>query len=257
MIAAILVAFAIGLGVIGWRVFLLRQRPEPRPGDDDPPDMFLVVPPGLASRNGYASVNGSDVHAPWTGPPATGASEGMESFGAGAAPHPGSDGQPGSQQSPGPWLSRTSLYLPGLAPMSRRPAAANGTEQVRRNEAVHYDPPSEGTLHILPGRLEVLGGPGRAEELRFVRVPGRDPVITFGRSDGEPHEHVRLESPTVSRVHAAMRLVGAEWHIENRSQTNPVTVNGIPMSLDSESPVRLSDGDLIEMGAVCLRFRER
>jgi hypothetical protein len=252
MIIAILVVCATGIVVLGWRALRQRQRPEPRPADDDPPDIFLVVPPGLTRRNG------SDGPAPWTGPfPAASPPEGMASPDAGMGPHPGWVSGSGLQQVAGPRPSMSLPYLPGLAPVAQRRAAVNGTHQGPRIESVHYDPPSDGTLHILPGRLEVLGGPDPTKELRFVRLPDRDPVITFGRSDGEPHAHVRLESPTVSRLHAAMRFVGGEWHIENRSQTNPVTVNGIPMSADSGSSVRLVDGDLIEMGAVCLRFRER
>jgi hypothetical protein len=122
---------------------------------------------------------------------------------------------------------------------------------------VHFHRPPEGTLQLLPGRLEIVGGTDRVDEIRFVRVPGREPVVTFGRSDGEPHTHVRLNALTVSRVHAAMRFQDGSWYIENRSTTNPVMVNGAPLPLAGGSPVKLADGDTMELGEVIFRFRLR
>jgi hypothetical protein len=122
---------------------------------------------------------------------------------------------------------------------------------------VHFHRPPEGTLQLLPGRLEIVGGTDREDEIRFVRVPGREPVVTFGRSDGEPHTHVRLNALTVSRVHAAMRFQGGNWYIENRSTTNPVTVNGAPLPLAGGPAVKLADGDTMELGEVIFRYRLR
>jgi pSer/pThr/pTyr-binding forkhead associated (FHA) protein len=119
---------------------------------------------------------------------------------------------------------------------------------------VESGPPADGTLQLLPGRFEVLRGASRVEEIRFVRSPGPETVVTFGRSEGEPHRHVHLDPLTVSRVHAAMRFKDGRWHIENRSRTNPVLVNGVPLAVAGGWPVPLADGDLVEMGEVLLRF---
>jgi hypothetical protein len=124
-------------------------------------------------------------------------------------------------------------------------------------DRVHFHRPPEGTLQLLPGRLDIVGGTDRKDEIRFVRLPGREPVITFGRSDGEPHTHVRLNALTVSRVHAAMLFRNGSWFIENRSTTNPVMVNGLPLPLAGGAPVKLSDGDTMELGEVIFRFRLR
>ena len=130
----------------------------------------------------------------------------------------------------------------------------------RPEESNHVPPASEstlieGTLQLLPGRLEVLTGSDRMKEVRFVRVPG--PVlVTFGRYPGDKLTHVQVDSPTVSRMHASMRFAGGNWHIKNLSDTNPVIVNGQPLPTVGGERV-LSDGDQVEMGEVIFRFRPR
>ncbi len=114
--------------------------------------------------------------------------------------------------------------------------------------------PSQGTLQILPGRLEVASGMAKQKEIRFVRVPGKAEV-TFGRYAGEPNSHIQIDSPTVSRKHASMRFHLNRWHITNLSSTNPVIVNGEQLPADEERP--LSDGDQVEMGEVVFRFHAR
>jgi hypothetical protein len=111
----------------------------------------------------------------------------------------------------------------------------------------------DGTLQLLPGRMEVVSGldPG---ELRFVKLPFADDAVTFGRGSGERHRHIRLPNPTVSRLHAVMRFDSAAWTIANLSRTNPVVVNGEQLG-DGEQVLR--DGDHVEMGEVVLRFRSR
>jgi hypothetical protein len=135
--------------------------------------------------------------------------------------------------------------------------AATPAPTVESGTATPRDPASgpaaDGTLQLLPGRLEVLSGLGHREEIRFVKVGNTEPAVTFGRSVGEPHLHVRLESPTVSRMHARMRRTGAGWVLSNLSSTNPVVVNGQPMTNGTEH--QLQDGDRIEMGEVVFQFR--
>ena len=115
--------------------------------------------------------------------------------------------------------------------------------------------PDEGTLQLLPGRLEVVSGSDRMKEIRFVKAAG-PAVVTFGRYAGATHTHVQVDSPTVSRMHASMRFTTGLWHIKNLSDTNPVVVNGHALPAQGEELV-LKDGDLVEMGDVILRFRPR
>ncbi len=116
-------------------------------------------------------------------------------------------------------------------------------------------PPPEGTLQLLPGRLEVISDPptGTPKEIRFVRVPGYPPEISFGRAPGEAHRHVELPSPTVSRKQALFRFDAGRWTLTNHSTTNPTLLNGTPLDGTGEArPLR--DGDTIEMGEITFRF---
>jgi hypothetical protein len=137
---------------------------------------------------------------------------------------------------------------------SAEPAVEVG-EEVQSGPVRFYRPP-EGTLQLLPGRLEIVSGKEGVEEIRFVKVPGKEPIVTFGRSAGEPHTHIELQSPTVSRRHAAMRFQKGAWHIANLSKTNPVVVRGKQLALNDPA-IRLEDGDEVEMGEVTFRFRAR
>ena len=128
-------------------------------------------------------------------------------------------------------------------------------EEVRAGPVRFHRPP-EGTLQLLPGRLEIVSGNEGVEEIRFVKVPGKEPLVTFGRSSGEPHTHIELQSPTVSRKHAVMRFYSGSWHIENLSRTNPIVVAGKQLALNG-APVRLVDGDEVEMGEVTFRYHAR
>jgi hypothetical protein len=134
-------------------------------------------------------------------------------------------------------------------------APAPGEGEVVDTGAVRFHRAAEGTLQLLPGRLEIVGGSEEREEVRFVRLSGRDPAFTFGRAAGEPHIHVQLHSPTVSRLHARMRCEDGSWLLSNLSTTNPVVVNGAPMSNGRELP--LQDGDRVEMGEIVFQFRSR
>lgn len=111
------------------------------------------------------------------------------------------------------------------------------------------------TLRMLPGRLEYVDGTGAAADIRFVHCSaGPEQRVTLGRGDGPSYEHVQLQSPTVSRMHAALCYRDGRWTIANLSETNPLRLNGLELAADSTA-VPLSDGDLIELGEVMLRFR--
>jgi hypothetical protein len=121
---------------------------------------------------------------------------------------------------------------------------------------VRFFRPPDGTLQLLPGRLEIVGGENDKQDIRFVRSRGQTPTITFGRSEGPPHQHVQLHASTVSRMHARMEYEQQRWKLVNLSVTNPVLVNGEELSA-VEGTRLLEDGDRIEMGEVVFRFRER
>lgn len=115
------------------------------------------------------------------------------------------------------------------------------------------DPFAEGTLQLLPGWLERKAGEAPSDEIRFVRVPGAPPEVTFGRQPGPEFRHVQLRSPAVSRLHARLILVEEGWTIRNESGTNPTLLNG--KVLDSASgDILLVEGDRIEMGDVVFVF---
>lgn len=154
----------------------------------------------------------------------------------------------------------------GGAGVSAGPAAQGrpaGVEPLRvtdaelvEGETIRFYRPTEGTLQILPGRLEVVEGVDEGKEIIFVRVPGAEPEITFGRQPGPPHQHVQLRRPTVSRRHARMRFEDGRWTIVNESVTNPVRVNDEELPVSGPGRV-LQDGDRIEMGEVVFIFRGR
>ena len=114
--------------------------------------------------------------------------------------------------------------------------------------------PPNSTLRMLPGRLEAVDGRGLIDDIRFVAVGGAGPQsFTVGRGDGPLHQHIRLDSPTVSRQHAALTFENNGWSISNLSDTNPVRLNGAEVPPDEA--IRLADGDVVELGEIMLRFR--
>lgn len=121
------------------------------------------------------------------------------------------------------------------------------------NPSTMADPPT-GTLHLLPGRLEVVSGLDEHEEIRFVRVSGQEPEVTIGRGRGDPHRHITLRSQTVSRRHARFSFRERRWYVRNLSSTNPLVLNGQRLE-EGGAEVALKDGDRIELGEVVLRFR--
>lgn len=125
-------------------------------------------------------------------------------------------------------------------------------------KTVRFHRPStqDGTLKLLPGRLEVLTGPDRGNEVRFVHSGAANPEITFGRSEGPKFQHIQLTAPTVSRRHALIRFDAGDWSIANFSETNPVVVNGSPL-LAIGNAKALEEGDTIEFGEVSFKFHGR
>ena len=117
-------------------------------------------------------------------------------------------------------------------------------------------PPAGGTLQMLPGRLVIVEGEEAGRELRFVRLGANPQTVTVGRNAGRPYEHVQLKAQTVSRLHARLQYDEGRWSVENLSRTNPLVVNGRAVAAGA-APRVLSDGDMIEVGEVLLRFHAR
>lgn len=106
---------------------------------------------------------------------------------------------------------------------------------------------------FLPGHLEIQSGPNQGESIRFRRTNGDDADITLGRGEGPPESHVQVNAETVSRLHARLRFDHGRWKISNLSRSNPLVVNGQPLSAGS-SALWLNEGDTIEMGEMIFRF---
>jgi hypothetical protein len=122
-------------------------------------------------------------------------------------------------------------------------------------KTIRFHRPMDGTLQILPGRLDIVEGDEAGQTIRFVRT-SPEVEISFGRTDGPAYRHIQLRAPTVSRKHALMRMEGARWSIANLSRTNPVVVNGDELGAEGEART-LREGDRIEMGEIAFVFRER
>ncbi len=155
---------------------------------------------------------------------------------------------------PTPKLQRP-LADPDAPQADREASPVRASFAPARRELVSMPPVEEGTLQLLPGRLEIASGNDRMKEIRFVKTPGL-PVVTFGRFAGEVHTHVQVDSPTVSRLHASMRFASGRWLIKNLSETNPVVVNGRQLTSNGFEHT-LNDGDQVEMGDVIFLFRSR
>jgi hypothetical protein len=153
-----------------------------------------------------------------------------------------------------PWLTAEAgsptAFDSRVGSRRRRGGRVAATEEATATSAA-----ATGTLRMLPGRLEVVEGHPTDREIRFVAEPGlADQRFTMGRGEGPPNQHVCLQGQTVSRLHAALTYHDGGWGIENLSSTNPLRVNGQAVDA-ADTMVPLTDGDLIELGEVVLRFR--
>ncbi|MHB1225667.1 MAG: FHA domain-containing protein [Gemmatimonadaceae bacterium] len=134
------------------------------------------------------------------------------------------------------------------------PTLAINRRRITRNRPPADSAAAMGTLRMLPGRLVPEDRQALRDDIRFIALDTTgEQRFTLGRGDGPLHEHIQIASPTVSRRHATMLYAGSVWSIANLSETNPVRVNGT--ELRETDIVSLSEGDLIEMGDLVLRFR--
>jgi hypothetical protein len=92
------------------------------------------------------------------------------------------------------------------------------------------------------------------QEIRFIRGPGREQVVTLGWNLGEPPDHVTLNHSSVQPVHARMTYRVGNWWIESLARNDPVEINRLSLAVSSPAMI-LVDGDMIRIGAVRFRFR--
>ncbi len=73
------------------------------------------------------------------------------------------------------------------------------------------------------------------------------PEFSLGR---EPVNDMVISHPEVSRRHARLFQQGQSWRLENLSQSNPVRVNGMPVS----GPVLINPGDRFTLGNLVVQL---
>jgi len=88
--------------------------------------------------------------------------------------------------------------------------------------------------------LHVVRGPGRGTRIALVLA---ETLLGRLASNG-----VVLDDPSVSRVHARLRLVDGVPEFEDLQSSSGTRVNGVPL----RGTVRLHDGDEIVLGRVAL-----
>ena len=134
------------------------------------------------------------------------------------------------------------------------PAQAPVTAAANQNATAPAAPTRRfsSTIRVLPAWLEPTDGEGNP--IRFFAPPtgGHQVRISLGRDSGHPYEHVQLNEQTVSRRQAALNVLDGRYMLENLSGTNPTQVNGRSVGRE---PMPLSDGDLVQLGQLSLRFR--
>ena len=102
--------------------------------------------------------------------------------------------------------------------------------------------------------VEVPDSPPSAQTTSFCwllkdgkRLPLRPGENILGRDEADIH----IDSPTVSRRHASIRISGTEAVLEDLGSKNGTFANGERVS----TVVRLKDGDEVQIGSVVSRFR--
>lgn len=114
------------------------------------------------------------------------------------------------------------------------------------------------TMKFVPGRLVIAAGPDQGKEFRIAGHPTPNGnVVTIGRAKVEGDRafaHIQLGDTyrTVSRMQAELIQQDQTILLKNKSETNPTMVNG--EQVPSDQLVEISDGDMIRMGELMLRY---
>ena len=114
-----------------------------------------------------------------------------------------------------------------------------------------FEPVSFGDDALCPSRGRPSGGrrsPRGARPQTGVAYQLGDQALTIGRS---PQCDVFLNDMTVSREHAAVEPSDGGYVIRDANSFNGVWVNN-----DSVETRRLASGDVIQIGAFCLVYKE-
>jgi DNA-binding winged helix-turn-helix (wHTH) protein len=102
-------------------------------------------------------------------------------------------------------------------------------------------------------RVERRGDP-EAALAAFGRIVWGDRSVMLQEGDNvigrDPAARIRIDSSTVSRRHAVIRVNGPAAVVEDLCSKNGTSVNGAPVA----TPVPLLDGDRIDVGGVRLVF---
>ncbi|MGW8266879.1 MAG: FHA domain-containing protein [Longimicrobiales bacterium] len=106
---------------------------------------------------------------------------------------------------------------------------------------------------MLPGRLQPINTSVIQQEIRFVRVPSEEQVVTLGWNLGEPPEHVTLNHSSIQPLHARMTYREGQWWMESLDRNDPVVINSAVLR-PASPPRPLADGDQIRIGAALFRF---
>ena len=77
-----------------------------------------------------------------------------------------------------------------------------------------------------------------------------DETNTLGRS---PEQDIQILDACVSRAHAAIAYADHHYWFQDRSSKNGAYLNGAPIL----GPIRLVDGDVIQLGDTMLTFSDR
>lgn len=142
--------------------------------------------------------------------------------------------------------------IPGMRSESSSSLTSSGPATLRLKA-----PPK--TMKFIPGKLVVSAGPDQGTEFRIAGHPAEEGnVVTIGRAKVEGERafaHIQLGETyrTVSRIQAEIvQKDDGEVLLRNKSTTNPTLVNN--EILPAEETVKLSDGDLIQMGELVMRY---
>ena len=127
------------------------------------------------------------------------------------------------------------------------------SEKPREKPKKIQEPVQRSTVELLPGRFEPVEPIVVQQEIRFLKAPEKEQVVTLGWNLGEPPEHVTINHSSVQPVHARLTYRVGNWWIESLSENDPVKVNRISLAVSSP-PLILVDGDLVRIGAVSFRF---
>ncbi len=138
---------------------------------------------------------------------------------------------------------------------SREPGLPKPVEKIK-GDAISMDMPPSGTLKILPGRLEIIGGDSKVSEIRLYRTSENpDLEYTFGRMAGSPYRHIQLDHPTISHEQAKLLYSNGVYTLINRAdpvKSNSTMINDVEMAMNQVCA--LKDNDKIGMGAVIMRY---